>query len=390
MNLKQAPAELDATARLATIGLTVIAMAVFLVLPMFIGAVADGLGFSPSQLGWTASAVGTGSAVGSVGMMLLVRRIRWRQSAALLSALLLTGTAASLTTSSFSGFLLCQSLAALGGGGLYSLALTALSDSSQADRDFGFSVAAQVSFQVLGMMTIPALTTTAGLSGLLMALLALQLLGLLLCRWLPERCRSAEPSPTVGFLLQLPVLLSLFGCLFFFANVGAVWAYLERFATVAGISATDIGNSLAIGVAAGVPGALIASWSGDRMGRALPLSLAALATVVSVYLLGAEMSGTDFLIAAVIYNVAWNYSLTYQYAAVNAVDRSGRAVAAAPAFHAAGAALGPGMAAMAVSESALEPVSNIAAVAVISSLLCFVLALRHIHSSTSSTTGSVI
>ena len=57
------------------------------------------------------------------------------------------------------------------------------------------------------------------------------------------------------------------------------------------------------------------------------------------------MSMAAYVTALVIYNFAWNFSLTFQYSAVNAVDGTGRGVAARPAFHGLGAAIGPGIAA---------------------------------------------
>ncbi len=135
-----------------------------------------------------------------------------------------------------------------------------------------------------------------------------------------------------------------------------------------------IGISLAVGVSFGIPGALLAAWCSERFGRVGPLALGALGTVIALVLLAGGVSQQNFVIALALYNFVWNFSLAFQYAAVNAADDSGRSVAAAPAFHAAGGAVGPGMAAMFVTGNSFIAVNVLAAAAVMLSLVLFAVA----------------
>lgn len=361
--------------RAAAICVTFIAMAGFLVLPLFLGAAAGEYDLTQQQIGLLASAVGGMSAIGSIVMMLIVRRVAWRPTTRIAFAVLIAGMAASLFVDNAVAFIACQGIAALGGGAAYSLAITVLSDSRNPDRDFGFSVAAQVAFQVAGMALLPGIIENKGLTGVISILIAFQAAGLLLSSFLPQHGRAVQQGSLGGRILTAPVLLAFAGCFFFFANVGAVWAYIERIAVLAEIAPGDIGKSLAIGVAAGIPGALLASALGERFGRLAPLTISAIGTVAALALLGPSMSLVGYIIAAVLYNFVWNFSLTYQYAGVNAVDRSGRAIAMAPAFHGAGAAVGPGVAAMFVTEQSLAAVNIFASASVIISLACFALAI---------------
>ncbi|MEM8661633.1 MAG: hypothetical protein AAGF35_12175, partial [Pseudomonadota bacterium] len=175
--------------------------------------------------------------------------------------------------------------------------------------------------------------------------------------------------------LGLPVLLALAAGFFLFFNVGAVWTYVERMGALAQWETQDIGTGLAVGVAFGIPGALLASWFGNRMGRVLPLTIGATGTIVALFVLGTEFTIISFTLAMALYNFVWNFSLAFQYAAVNAVDDSGRAVAAAPAFHGVGAAVGPATVALFVTETDLQVVNIMAAIATVLSLLLFVVAL---------------
>lgn len=356
----------------AAVGLTVISMAAFLVLPLYVGAAAADLGFSQRELGFLSAAFATGSALSSVGMMWLVRRVNWRRAGSVTLCLLLVPTALAINADSKLPFLLLQGCAALGSGSTYSLALTALSDRSHPDRAFGLSVAAQVSFQVVGMLLLPGLVERAGIDGILILFVAMQLLGLGILRWLPARGRPHEAGASRKALFNPVVLLALGGCFFFFFNVGAVWTYIERMAVLSGLEGAQIGLALAIGVSLGIPGALLASWCGERFGRLKPLALGAVGTVGALALLGEGMSLSTYVAAAALYNFVWNFSLPFQYAAVNEVDDGGTGVAAAPAFHGAGVAVGPAIAALYVSEASLGAVNLVAGAGVIASLLLFI------------------
>jgi MFS family permease len=154
-----------------------------------------------------------------------------------------------------------------------------------------------------------------------------------------------------------------------------VWTYIERMAVLAGFESQQTGIGLAIGVSFGIPGALLASWCGDRFGRVAPLTVGALGTVLALALLNQAMPFAAYVLAAALYNFVWNFSLAYQYAAVNAVDPGGRGVAAAPAFHGAGAAVGPALVALYVTQTSLVAVNIAAGIAVMLSLLLLVWAI---------------
>ncbi len=359
----------------AAVCMSFIAVASFLVLPIFVGAVAGEMGLTEQQVGFLASGIMSGSALSSILAIFWIRRVDWRKAGYLSFGLLFGAHLASLFVDEFIPFMCCQFLAGLGGGAAYSLVLTALSDNRHPDRCFGYSIAAQVSFQVVGMLALPRLIEGQGLNGLLGVLVALDICALVLLRYLPRGGLQTSREPIRLALFHPRVLAALAGCFFFFFNVGAVWTYVERMGLAAQFDANLIGNSLAVGVAFGIPGALLASWCGERFGRVGPLTLGAAGTVLALVLLADGMSSSDYVIALALYNFVWNFSLAFQYAAVNAADESGRSVAAAPAFHAAGGAVGPGVAALFLTGSSFQAVNILAAAAVSLSLLLFVAAL---------------
>ncbi len=358
----------------AAIGVSFIAVASFLILPLLVGEVVHSLGFSEKQVGLFASVVMLGSTLSAALAAIWVRRIDWHKALLLTLTGLIAGNTISIFVDQFLPFLIAQLMVGFCGGAAYSLALTALSDGDKPDRNFGFSIAAQVLFQVIGLVAGPYLAALGGIDALLVSLVILDLVALSLLRWFPANSKAAANYRDRASLLRPAPLFALGGCFFFFFNVGCYWTYIELIGETAGIDKQQIGLSLAGGVSFGIAGALFASWCGDRFGRLRPLGVAAVVTVVAVAFLGSGLTATTLFVSSALYNFVWNYSLAFQYAAVNEIDRSGRGVAAAPAFHSAGGAAGPAVAAYMVTSESFIAVNYLVAGSVLVSLVLFVLA----------------
>ncbi len=358
----------------AAIGVSFIAVASFLVLPLLVGELVHSLGFSEKQVGLFASAVMLGSTLSAALAAIWVRRVDWHKALLLTLVGLVAGNAISIFTDQFVPFLMAQFLVGFFGGAAYSLALTALSDGDRPERYFGYSIAAQVSFQVIGLMAGPYIAGLGGIDALLAVLVILDMVALVLLRWFPANTKTAVDKHERSSLLKPVPLLALGGCFFFFFNVGCYWTYIELIGEAAGIDKQQIGLSLAGGVSFGIVGALFASWCGNRFGWLRPLIIGAVGTVIAVVFLRDSFGALALFLTVALYNFVWNYSLAFQYAAVNEIDLSGRGVAAAPAFHGAGGAAGPAVAAYLVTADSFIAVNYLVAGSVILSLALFALA----------------
>ena len=356
--------------------LTVTGAAGFLILPVILGGVVARFEFGEAEVGFLASAIMAGAMLAAISALFWVRSANWRTAVRIGLILQATGLIAASLSGSFAALAAAFVCASLGGGAVYSLALTILSDHPSADRLFGVSVAAQVAFQVAGMLLLPYFATETGFGTLMWVLVTLAIAGLAFSALVPERGAVPDSFVLADVFRQHRALLALFGCFFFFFNVGCIWAYIERIGSSTGFTPTELGNALALGVSAGIFGALAAATQGERFGRLSPLLLATIATVISVAFLLPGTGLRTFVAALALYNLAWNYSLTYQYAVVSAADASGRCVAVAPAFHAAGAAVGPAVAATLVQGQGFVAVSFLAAASVVISMLLLLPAAR--------------
>lgn len=351
-----------------------VAMATFLVLPQFVEAVVTGLHFSERQVGWLSAVSAAGSTLSALAATLWVRRVCWRRAAYLTLAGLALANIVAMIWQQVAVFFPAEFAAGFCGGSLYSLALTVLSDGSRPDRSFGYSVATQVAFQIIGLAFGPWVLRMGGLSWLLAIFALLAAAAMALVRMLPRGGRRVAEKHARFRLVSSGTALALSGCFLFFFNVGCYWTYVELIGTASGLRAQSVANALALGVGIGILGALLASWMGERRGRLQWIAWSALLSVCAALLLLGKVGLPSFALSAVLYNIAWNLSLSYQYATVNAVDGSGIGVAAAPAFHSAGAAAGPAIAAVLIGPGDHAVVIWLVCASVLASLGCFIAA----------------
>ena len=370
----------DRLACVAGVLLSTVGLATFLLMPAFVEAIATDLHYNEQQVGIVSAVVSLGNTFSSLLAPLWIRRYSWRIATLVTVSGLLVGNVGAMFIHGLVPFIVLQGLIGLCGGSLYSLSLTILSDCRHPDRYFAYAIGAQTLYEVAGLYAGPWMMHHGRAGAVLGLFAARALLGLLLVSCVPSHGHAHPDAhrsiPAGQGLMSAPVILALLGCFLFYTNVGALWTYVERIGTAAGNSLDAVSDGLAFATAASMGGVFIAAWLGGRRGYLLPIAVSAVATVVSVVMLAGRPGVTLFTVANVIYGIAWNLSMAYQYSAVNIVDRSRRGVALAPAFHGAGAAAGPAIAALFVTATNHTGVLWVAAVTVLVSLGFFQVAFR--------------
>ena len=366
----------DARVVAAGAALSVVSIATFLLLPQFVEASVVELHFTEGQVGLLSALNLGGTTISSVASVLWVRRCSWRMAASLGLLGLLVVNVASMFCHGVVPFLALQGVIGLFAGSLYSLSLIVLSDCQRPDRGFAYAIGAQTVYQIFALVAGPFMIHHGGVNAMLGLFSGLCVIGALLVVHLPAHGRIARAATTGPGLLHAPALFALAGCFLFYVNITSYWTYIERIGTTAGLGLNAVSNSLAFGTAASMGGVFLATWLGFRRGLLMPIAVSTVAIILAAVMLTGTLQLTAYVISAVIYGNAWNLSMTYQYSTVNAVDRSRRGVALAPAFHNAGGAAGPAIAALFVSEHDHSSVIWIVIVSVLASLGCFMIALR--------------
>jgi MFS family permease len=359
----------------AGVTLNVVGGATFLLLPLFLEAASVDLGFTERQIGIVSALVGTGATVANLAASLWMRRSAWRKTAWLTVLGMIAIYVASMFCRGFLPFAALQFLGGLCSGSLFSLSMTALSDTRSPVRAFVYATVADAAYQVFGLIAGPSLVHH-GMRGVLALFTALCVIGILAISSLPAHGRTGTQQFRLAGLLNAPVLLALAGALLFFANVGAYWTYIERLGRAANLSLSAVSNSLSLATAASLGSLIFAWWLGNRRGMLVPLALSAAATVASTLLLLGTPGLLAYAASAVIYSNAWGLSFAYQYGFVHEVDTSGSGVAACPGFQGAGQAAGAALTALFVTEHSHAGVLWVVNLSVLMSLGCFALALR--------------
>ena len=169
-----------------------------------------------------------------------------------------------------------------------------------------------VAFQIAGLLAGPGLLLRHGVDGLLLALLALNLLSLAFVPALPRDGGHARARAASGPLLTRAMLAAQGGCFLFYCCIGVYWTYIELIGRAAGHDTQLVASTLAAGVALGLPGALAAAWWGGRPGRLLPLGLGCALVLAAALLVREAPQRWQLLASVVLFNFAWNFSLPYQ------------------------------------------------------------------------------
>lgn len=352
--------------------LNVVALAGPLVLPLFNEGLQRSLHLSAAEIGEVTALGMVSGVLSNLLTKYWIRRFNWPAATrVLLVGLIVTDLLWFVCERQWIPLLAVQCLMGFLSGSLYSLTLAVIGDGKHADRMFGIIMAAQVAFQVIGLLAGPLILRHGGLDLIIAIFALLNAASLLLTSLLPARGRSVVTTVPFVSLMKLPIVLALAGCVFFMLNIGAYWTYVELIARHAGLGDAEVASSLAAGVSAGLLGGLAVSWSAPRFNRNGLLAVGALMIVGAVWLLFTPLSIGQFAISCAIYNFAWNFSLALNYSAINAIDSTGHVLPLTPAFHSAGAAAGPGIAAFLVGPYGYDCVIWLAAGGAVVSVGCF-------------------
>jgi predicted MFS family arabinose efflux permease len=234
-------------------------------------------------------------------------------------------------------------LAGLGEGALLAVANASIGETHNPDRVFGLATAGQLAFGSPALYLMPILLAALGLRGVFWALSGLTAATMLLVKPMPNRAvQGARISDSLGLIgLTKQPVRALTGVFTYFIAQGAVWAYLDRIGVGNQFEAERIGEALAMSAIAGFIGASLATWLSIRQGRLAPLVASTLCSIVSLIIL--RMSSVYLVYAAAIalFNLAWNFSIPYQFGSLAEVDPSRRTVALGGAVVFGGLTAGP-------------------------------------------------
>ena len=116
-----------------------------MIMPVYVGALADSYGFDNRQLGWLTSSELSGQAVAILIALYWIRRLSWRVIMLWSSLALMVCNLLSISADgAYALLLLLRCLAGFAVGSILAIGCTLLGDTVQADRNFGLLIGAEV------------------------------------------------------------------------------------------------------------------------------------------------------------------------------------------------------------------------------------------------------
>jgi MFS family permease len=345
--MNTAPARLQALVW-AEISLAIGSVTPILGMPIIVGALQDGWGYTADYVGYITAIDLAGVLTGSVATSWLARRIDWR---GYVGAALALSAAFNLLCAPFHGViaLCCLRFAAgVTSGATYASSLTLLSRHAEPARGFSILILLQVLANAIVLALFPLLNARWGPAGIFMAIAGVLLATLAAVPLLPRRDSAAKaqlPARAAQhrrrFAVPLLPALCLTAVALFYVTIGSYWAYAERMGIGFGISMEEVHWLLSAGVLLSAAACVSARAVARRIGqsRALLLALAMLAATLLIH--GMLPTPTMFVVTLAVLQLCWNFIDIFQLGTLAILDPSGRSAALVPAAQGAALAAGP-------------------------------------------------
>lgn len=349
-----------------------IGLLVFLILPLYVGALAA-IGFDDSQLGNLAAMDLAGMALASILALFWIKRLNWRRVGLLAMTALALINLACLGVTDYSSLMFLRLVAGLTAGSAIVLSYSIIANTTHPDRYMGLFVSAQVLTGSIGFIAIPSFVADSGVDVFYYLFGGMALLAAVFVKWFPKEGHAGELHKAEASRFHVSAKLAIFSVLIamtlFFIGQGSIWTYGERIGAEAGLDAQMIGNVLAGTSFAALFGGLLSAWMDVRFGRFWPILLAITVQLVALVLFYGEMEMIQFALIFAVFSFSWNFGIAFQVGALISCDSDGRYTALIPAFQGAGLAIGPALAGSFLSGEGYYMVNIVSGMALFAYLL---------------------
>ena len=135
---------------IGAIGVMVMVPMFFLVMPMYVGALSEDYGFTNAQIGYLISFELGSAALASLTALVWLRRVNWRTVLLVFLVVLAAMNMLSIRVGGdYDELLLIRAIAGFSAGAMMAIALAALGDTKDQDRNFAFGVTGQLASELI-------------------------------------------------------------------------------------------------------------------------------------------------------------------------------------------------------------------------------------------------
>lgn len=307
------------------------------------------LGFTAEQVGRVAGADLGGFSLGAVIASLFVARVSRRLLVMIGLALSIGANALCIGFVDYEQVLWLRVAAGIGSGIFTAIAVVTLGGTTKPVRAFNLLLFAFAFSTALELHVLPQLS----MSGIYQFFIALNVICVLLIRWLPNRPLNVEERAQQEAAQQdvedwkVPKFLPII-CLvaigFTYVNIGGYYTYIELAALADGVSEDWMGPVLTWSSLFALVGCFIALYC-SRFGLFKPLFISLLAMAGVVMMLSSGVTDMNVMVSMFGFMTLWTFVDVYQSSMMAHMDRSGTLVALMPSVQGFGQFIGPNVAA---------------------------------------------
>ena len=334
--------------------------------------------FSSESAGYVLSVNMYGTAVGGLLIALLVKRVNWRITA----AILLTGLGVVDCLSAWFGvnetLYPLRFLHGLIGGALMGVTTSVVARTENPERTFAIAIFVQLGLGGVGAATLTPLLDAYGVGIVWLSFIVLTLPSLFMLPLLdsyPVMEDYAEQGTSRRRAPLRYVVLALLAIFIFQAGEFSLFAYQLELGAHYGFGTEFVSLVLASALWAGGSTAVIVAWWGTRIGRLLPMCAGVLGMTVCSGLLLIPVFGI-YMVAAVGFSACFSIAIPYLLGIGSEMDNTGQIAAVGSFINTLGLATGPAIAASLLNGDHYERVVLFACVVLLASAIVGVPAAR--------------
>ena len=334
--------------------------------------------FSSESAGYVLSVNMYGTAVGGLLIALLVKRVNWRITA----AILLIGLGVVDCLSAWFGvnetLYPLRFLHGLIGGALMGVTTSVVARTENPERTFAIAIFVQLGLGGVGAATLTPLLDAYGVGIVWLSFIVLTLPSLFMLPLLdsyPVMEDYAEQGTSRRRAPLRYVVLALLAIFIFQAGEFSLFAYQLELGAHYGFGTEFVSLVLASALWAGGSTAVIVAWWGTRIGRLLPMCAGVLGMTVCSGLLLIPVFGI-YMVAAVGFSACFSIAIPYLLGIGSEMDNTGQIAAVGSFINTLGLATGPAIAASLLNGDHYERVVLFACVVLLASAIVGVPAAR--------------
>ncbi len=345
-------------------------------MPFFVGGLISELGFTQAQANLISSAEIAGMALSSLLGAVWIGRFNWRHVALFALFAVLAGNLFSFYVENFQVLVATRFITGLvGHGTAFALGVAAIGNTSQPDRNFGFTIASQVAMGALTALIVPKTIAIYGIAGMCAPAAILAVVAMAFIPRLATSGHAQTPdsnqSKRTGILI-LP-LLGLLVMIIWQMGVGPFFNNLVPYGISIELDPSDIGTALFLSTGLSIIGPLTASALANKINRKIPVCIALTIQLLIILSFQGDITWIGFTVRAILFQTAWNFTGPFLMGMIANLDESGRYSVLIPASQLGGIALGHAVIASLVQGSNLILVNYFCAGAIFLSIFLFVL-----------------